>query len=134
MHTTPDPQFQQKIPNLDGGEGCSEYIIHGTNVDISEPQTNVEKQNQEGKQSEEVETSKDEVGEGAKTEQDEEGEGDKGGVHAGGNKTEEEAGEQGDNAPSCKEAETLETATDPRQDGKDTKIDVQKSSPEQAKL
>lgn len=32
-----DPDCQQNIPDLDGGEGCSEYIIHGTNVDISEP-------------------------------------------------------------------------------------------------
>ena len=30
-----DPACQQNIPDLDGGEGCSEYIIHGTNVDLS---------------------------------------------------------------------------------------------------
>ena len=30
-----DPGCQQNVPELDGGEGCSEYIIHGTNVDLS---------------------------------------------------------------------------------------------------
>ena len=30
-----DLACQQNVPNLDGGEGCSEYIIHGTNVDLS---------------------------------------------------------------------------------------------------
>ena len=37
MHVLIDPDCQQNIPDLDGGEGCSEHIIHGTNVDISEP-------------------------------------------------------------------------------------------------
>ena len=32
-----DQAYQQNIPHLDGGEGCSEYIIHGTNVDLSSP-------------------------------------------------------------------------------------------------
>ena len=30
-----DPACQQNVPELDGGEGCLEYIIHGTNVDLS---------------------------------------------------------------------------------------------------
>lgn len=29
---------------MDGGEGCSEIVIHGTNVDLSEPSTSVEQQ------------------------------------------------------------------------------------------
>ena len=32
-----DPAYQQDVPNLDGGEGCSEHIIHGTNVDVTPP-------------------------------------------------------------------------------------------------
>lgn len=110
----PDPQFQQKLPNLDGGEGCSEYIVHGTNVDISEPQANVsaEKQGDKG-----------------------DGEGGNGGAGNGGNEREEQnsqSGEQqGENATSSKEAET---ATDPRQDSKDTQTNAQNSIPEQAKL
>ena len=31
---------------MDGGEGCSEYIIHGTNVDISDPPTEGEEREQ----------------------------------------------------------------------------------------
>ena len=31
-----DPACQQSIPILDGGVGCSEYVIYGTNVDLSE--------------------------------------------------------------------------------------------------
>ena len=35
--STADPAYQQDVPNLDGGEGCSEHIIHGTNIDITPP-------------------------------------------------------------------------------------------------
>ena len=82
-------------------------------MDISEPQANVgaEKQGDKG-----------------------EGEGNNGGAGDGGNETEEQnsqtGDQQGENLTSCKEAET---ATDPRQDGKDTQTDAQ-SIPEQAKL
>jgi hypothetical protein len=40
---------------LDGGEGCSEYIIHGTNVDISDPPTEAEQQVLEGEEGEQTE-------------------------------------------------------------------------------
>ena len=29
----PDPAYQQHVPNLDGGDGASEHIIFGTNID-----------------------------------------------------------------------------------------------------
>ena len=29
----PDPDYQQGVPNLDGGEGASEHILFGTNID-----------------------------------------------------------------------------------------------------
>ena len=38
-----DPAYQQSIPNLDGGVGSSEYVIHGTNVDLSETNTSTAK-------------------------------------------------------------------------------------------
>ena len=54
-----DPSYQKRIPDLDGGEGCSEYIIHGTNVDISDPSTEAEQQEEErGEQIEGGEASK----------------------------------------------------------------------------
>ena len=28
-----DPSYQQHVPNLDGGEGASQHILFGTNVD-----------------------------------------------------------------------------------------------------
>ena len=31
-----EPECQLNVPLLDGGEGCSELIIHGTNVDLGE--------------------------------------------------------------------------------------------------
>ena len=43
-----DPSYQQRIPDLDGGEGCSEYIIHGTNVNISDPPAEAEQQEETG--------------------------------------------------------------------------------------
>ena len=35
---------------MDGGEGCSEYIIHGTNVDISDPPAEAGQQELEGEE------------------------------------------------------------------------------------
>ena len=32
----PDPNYQQPIPNLDRTEGHSEYILFGTNLDLSD--------------------------------------------------------------------------------------------------
>ena len=32
-----DPEFQQHLPVLDGGEGASEHVLFGTNVDLEEP-------------------------------------------------------------------------------------------------
>ena len=32
----PDPAYQQRVPSLDGGEGSSEHILFGTNVDWKE--------------------------------------------------------------------------------------------------
>ena len=34
-----DPAYQQSIPILDGGAGCSEYVIYGTTVDLGESTT-----------------------------------------------------------------------------------------------
>ena len=34
-HVYTDPDFQREVPILDGGESCSEHIIHGSNVDVS---------------------------------------------------------------------------------------------------
>ena len=36
-HIHTDPAFLQRVPNLDGGEGCSEHIIFGSNIDLSGP-------------------------------------------------------------------------------------------------
>ena len=33
---SPDPAYQQHVPNLDGGDGHSEHIIFGTNVNLTE--------------------------------------------------------------------------------------------------
>ena len=30
-----EPDYQLKVPDLDGGVGCSEYVIHGSNVDLN---------------------------------------------------------------------------------------------------
>ena len=50
-----DSASQDRIPNLDGGEGCSEYIIHGTNIDIGESRAAESQQQQSGEQQTEVE-------------------------------------------------------------------------------
>ena len=34
--SSPDPAYQQHVPNLDGGDGHSEHIIFGTNLDLTE--------------------------------------------------------------------------------------------------
>ena len=39
-----DPAYQERHANLDGGEGCSELVIHGTNVDLSVPTAGEEQQ------------------------------------------------------------------------------------------
>ena len=31
----PDSAYQQRVPNLDGGDGHSEHIIFGTNLDLT---------------------------------------------------------------------------------------------------
>ena len=37
-----DPAYQQNVPNLDGGEECSDYVIHGTNVDLGPADSDAE--------------------------------------------------------------------------------------------
>ena len=32
-----DPSYQQHVPNLDGGEGASQHILFGSNVDWHTP-------------------------------------------------------------------------------------------------
>lgn len=54
-----DPSHQQRIPDLDGGEGSSEFIIHGTNVDISDPPAEAEQE--ERAETEREETPKEEM-------------------------------------------------------------------------
>ena len=39
---TLDPNFRRKVPILDGGEGASEHILYGTNVDW-EKEKNIDK-------------------------------------------------------------------------------------------
>ena len=43
LHDIIDPAYQQTIPSLDGGVGSSEYVIHGTNVDLSETDASIAK-------------------------------------------------------------------------------------------
>ena len=35
---SPDPAYQDSVPNLDGGEEADENILFGTNVDYEHPE------------------------------------------------------------------------------------------------
>ena len=41
------------MPCLDGGEGCSEFILHGTNVDLSETSAQEREESHDGRANEE---------------------------------------------------------------------------------
>ncbi len=45
----PDPEYLKPVPNLDGLEGHSEYLIFGTNLDLSKTEKKVETHTEEDK-------------------------------------------------------------------------------------
>ena len=52
-YTYTDPAYQESVPCLDGGEGCSEFILHGTNVDLSETSAQEQEESLDGRANEE---------------------------------------------------------------------------------
>lgn len=117
-----DPAYQQKIPDLDGGEGSSEYIIHGTNVDISDPPAEAEQQEREegGERAEDTTAAGDEEEDKTK-DGTVEGEKEKAGENA---ETDQQAKESGEVAN--EQVKEEETAAGP--------LDVDSSDAGQAKL
>lgn len=113
---------------MDGGEECSEYIIHGTNVDISDPPVETDHEQQEIEGGAQTETSKKDttVEEERKTED---------GTAEGEEEKEGESEKTGQQPKEEEEEKSGEVANEREKDEKDGGTqDVDSSNTGQAKL